>query len=111
MIGGTWVVVARRKAMAEDLTHSWQSQDEPEFTAEELSVYGVYEVQELERVLRSRDPKTMQSVADAIRYKISRPIAEDDEVFLSAYYRQAKLRMERDLLFGKRRINKFDTAR
>lgn len=110
LIGGTWVVVARRRKMADDLTHSWQSPGEPDFSAEELAVYGVFELQELERVLRDYDPKTMQAVADAIRAKLGRPLAETDEVFLNAYYRQAKAKMERDLLFGKRRANKYEVG-
>ena len=47
-------------------------------------------------------------VADTIRAKIGRPIVEDDRLFLLAYYRQARARMERDLLFGKRRENKYE---
>lgn len=108
LIGGTWVVVARRRKMADDLTHTWKAPGEPDFTAEELAVYGVYELQELERVLRDYDRKTMQAVADTIRAKLGRPLAEADEVFLTGYYRQAKAKMERDLLFGKRRASKYD---
>jgi uncharacterized RDD family membrane protein YckC len=109
LIGGTWVVVARRGKIAADLAASSADQPgAPVFTAEELSVYGVFELQELERVLRDGDAKLQMTVADTIRAKIGREIREDDRVFLTAYYRQLKTGMERDLLFGKRRANKYE---
>ncbi|QJQ32000.1 RDD family protein [Sphingomonas lacunae] len=110
LIGGTWVVMAKRKKMAVDLaeTHVGTSPGAPVFTPAELSVYGIYELQELERVLRQRDPQTMIAVSDAIRAKIGHAHGVDDQVFLTAYYRQLKARMERDLLFGKRRENKYE---
>lgn len=108
LVGGTWVVVARRQKMAQDLAESSVQPGEPQFTAAELSVYGVFELQELEKVLRRGEQKSMMVVADTIRAKIGRPIVEDDRVFLLAYYRQARARMERDLLFGKRRENKYE---
>ena len=45
--------------------------------------------------------------AAAIRAKIGRPVAEEDDVFLLSYYRQLKSRLERKLLFGKRREDKY----
>jgi uncharacterized RDD family membrane protein YckC len=109
LIGGTWVVVARRGKIATDLSATMADQPgAPVFTAEELAVYGVYELQELERVLREGDARLLTTVADTIRAKIGREIREDDRVFLSAYYRQLKAGMERDLLFGKRRANKYE---
>lgn len=110
LIGGTWVVLAKAKKMAVDLGTSTRGEmvDGPVFTPAELSVYGVFELQELERVLREGDTKLVITVADTIRAKLGRNLAEDDRVFLTAYYRQAKARMERDLLFGKRRANKYE---
>ena len=110
LIGGTWVVLAKAKKMAVDLGTSTRGElvDGPVFTPAELAVYGVFELQELERVLREGDTKLVITVADTIRAKLGRSLAEDDRVFLTAYYRQAKARMERDLLFGKRRANKYE---
>ncbi len=110
LIGGTWVVQAGRRKMALDLAAGSAGAREPVFSPAELAIYGVYELQQLERVLRDRDTRTMIVVTDTIRAKLDRPPAETDEEFLEAYYRQAKARMERDLLFGKRRANKFETA-
>ena len=109
IIGGTWVVLAKRAKVSADLIAAAPAEAGAlSFTRDELSVYGVFELQELERVLRRADPKQMLLVADTIRGKIGRPIAEDDHAFLSAYYRQLKDRLERDLLFGKRRANKYE---
>ncbi|MEY4270468.1 MAG: hypothetical protein RLZZ58_1684 [Pseudomonadota bacterium] len=106
LIAGTWVVEAPRAKLSLDLTVTGQDGGLA-FTPAELGVYGVFELQELERVLRAADETVMRSVADTIRQKIGRPVAEEDGVFLHAYYRQLKLQMERGLLFGKRRANKF----
>jgi uncharacterized RDD family membrane protein YckC len=111
LIGGTWVVMGQRRRIAADLSTAVTGvADTIIFSPAELAAYGVYELQELERVLRLNDAATTRSVADAIRTKFDRPIAEFDEDFLNAYYRQAKARMERDLLFGKRRANKYEDA-
>ncbi len=108
LIGGTWVVVARRGRMAVDLsTVGDRAHAANQFSDAELGVYGIYELQELERVLRDRDPKVMRSVADTIRAKIGRPHIGEDGEFLIAYYRQLKAKLERDLLFGKRKEDKY----
>lgn len=109
LIGGTWVVMAKRRKMAHDLSVAFADRQQAiRFSDAELSVYGVFELQELERVLREGDHKTRIEVSDAIRAKIGRPFGEADDAFLAAYYSQLKARMERDLLFGKRRANKFE---
>ena len=77
------------------------------FSEAELAVYGIFELQELERVLRGKDARAMREVADTIRAKIGRPVAEEDDVFLLSYYGQLKARLERKLLFGKRREDKY----
>ncbi len=112
LVGGTWVVQARRKRIAADISASRlaDAPGAPVFTAEELSLYGIYELQQLERVLREGNRDTMIAVADTIRGKMGRSLREEDRVFLVAYYRQLKARMERDLLFGKRRANKYEAT-
>lgn len=106
LIAGTWVVMAQRAKLDADIATD-AAGDAMAFTEAELAVYGIFELQELERVLRSRDPRAMREVADAIRAKIGRPVAEEDDVFLLSYYRQLKARLERKLLFGKRREDKY----
>ncbi|WP_428684873.1 RDD family protein [Sphingopyxis sp.] len=106
LIAGTWVVMAQRAKLDSDIAASAEA-GAMLFSEAELSVYGIYELQELERILRARDPRAMREVADTIRAKIGRPVAEEDDVFLLSYYRQLKARLERGLLFGKRREDKY----
>ncbi|MGQ2933364.1 MAG: RDD family protein [Sphingopyxis sp.] len=106
LIAGTWVVMAQRVKLDADIATD-AAGEAIAFTETELAVYGIFELQELERVLRGRDPRAMREVADAIRAKIGRAIAEEDDVFLLSYYRQLKARLERKLLFGKRREDKY----
>jgi uncharacterized RDD family membrane protein YckC len=106
LIAGTWVVMAERAKLDTDIAVD-AAGEAMVFTDAELSVYGIFELQELERVLRHRDARAMREVADTIRAKIGRPVAEEDDVFLLSYYRQLKARLERGLLFGKRREDKY----
>jgi uncharacterized RDD family membrane protein YckC len=106
LIAGTWVVMAQRAKLDSDITTAAEA-DAMQFSDAELSVYGIFELQELERILRGRDPRAMREVADTIRAKIGRSVAEEDDVFLLSYYRQLKARLERGLLFGKRREDKY----
>jgi len=107
LIAGTWVVMAQRSKLDHDIAAEAERSGSMQFSEAELSVYGIFELQELERVLRVRDPRAMREVADTIRGKIGRPVAEEDDVFLLSYYRQLKARLERKLLFGKRREDKY----
>ncbi|ALH82842.1 RDD family protein [Sphingopyxis macrogoltabida] len=107
LIAGTWVVMAQRVKLDADIGVAGDQTGAIAFTEAELSVYGIFELQELERVLRARDARAMREVADTIRAKIGRPVAEEDDVFLLNYYRQLKARLERKLLFGKRREDKY----
>lgn len=107
LIAGTWVVQARRDKLDRDLTTGPKAGADLTFSDGELGVYGEYELQELERVLRVREERVMAQVAETIRTKIGRPATESDEIFLEAYYRQLKARLERGMLFGKRRADKF----
>lgn len=107
LIAGTWVVMAQRVKLDADIGVAGDQTGSIAFTDAELGVYGIFELQELERVLRARDARAMREVADTIRAKIGRPVAEEDDVFLLNYYRQLKARLERKLLFGKRREDKY----
>ncbi len=109
LIAGTWVVDDQRRKLKDRIVATETSQ-RLSFSKEELAVYGIYELQELERVVRERDEKSMRAVADTIRVKIGRPIAESDEDFLDAYYASLRAHLERNLLFGKRRENKYEAG-
>ena len=114
LIAGTWVVMAVRKKLVNDLGATRRVLvEEPHFSDSELAVYGVFELQELERILRKKDRKVMHQAAESIRRKIARAGHkrvghEKDDIFLMAYYRQFRHRLENRLLIGERRENKYD---
>jgi uncharacterized RDD family membrane protein YckC len=111
IIAGTWVVYAPRRALEADLSSvSEEHRAAYAFTDEQLSAYGEYELQTLESVLRTSNPDTQATVAATIRGKIGWAWNEheSDHDFLSAYYAALGSRLERGMLFGKRRRDKFD---
>lgn len=108
LLAGTWVVNAPRKKLSFDSLHSDTAHELFRFTEEQLDVYGIYELQTLEQVLRDGDPEAIAAVAATIRDKIGAPHEGWDRDFLVAYYDAMRVRMERGLLFGKRREDKFD---
>jgi len=78
------------------------------FGEAELAVYGEYELQVLERVLRDGRPEAMQEVMQTICRKIGWTAGSGDErAFLEAYYTQLRARLERGMRFGKRKADKF----
>lgn len=116
LLAGTWVISAPKKQLSIDL---FRHEDQPggrtavpvrpRFTDAQLDVYGVYELQTLERVLREGHYEKIATVAEAIRAKIGAwDDGDEDYVFLRAYYDASRTRMERGLLFGKRRADKHD---
>lgn len=109
LLAGTWVISAPRKQLTSDLLNADTPKDRYRFTEAQLDVYGVYELQTLERVLRDGQGEAIVTVAYAIRTKIGMTDQSGDEyVFLLAYYDAIRARMERGLLFGKRREDKHD---
>src|SRR6185295_13938882 len=52
LLAGTWVIAAPRKKLAVDLLDTDGPRDRYNFTDGQLDVYGVFELQTLERVLR-----------------------------------------------------------
>ena len=109
LIAGTWVVRLPRRS----LNHSVASRAEPEqaryaFTDAQLSVYGEFELQKLEEVLRRNDEYSMIVVARTIRERLGMAGVEGDEHgFLEAYYTALCQRLERNMLFGKRKKDKY----
>src|SRR3546814_5447777 len=56
LIAGTWVVMARRARLDRDIAAADAAQAIV-FTDADLAVYGIYELQELEQVLRTGDAR------------------------------------------------------
>ena len=113
LIAGTWVVEApKHKLEAAMSTLSTadanRAATEIRFTEAELAVYGEYELQTLERVLRQNRADALEPVYQAICVKIGRPIEPTDErAFLEAYYQQLRARLESGMRMGKRKADKF----
>jgi uncharacterized RDD family membrane protein YckC len=109
LIAGTWVVEAPKRKLQETMAQA-TAQEGPaySFGDEELTVYGEYELQTLERVLRERRPEAMEAVAEAICRKIGwiPPAAGGEQAFLEAYYTQLRARLEAGMRFGRRKADK-----
>ena len=108
LLAGTWVVNVPRRKLGIDRLQTERPAEAFAFTDAQLDVYGIYELQTLEEVLRGDHADTIATVAATIRYKIGATLLGNDRDFLIAYYDAARGRMERGLLFGKRREDKFD---
>ena len=77
------------------------------FSPAALKLYGVYELQTLEDVLRNENPEAIATVARTIRAKAGLPDDGDDYGFLSDYYAALCAHLESGLMVGRRRENKF----
>ena len=108
LLAGTWVVQVPRRKLSVDSLNAEPPQQRYDFSEAQLDVYGIYELQTLEQVLRDDQPEAIGAVAATIRNKIGAPDDGWDRDFLVAYYDAMRARMERGLLFGKRREDKFD---
>ncbi len=108
LLAGTWVVNVPKRKLGIDRLQQESRAESFAFTEAQLDVYGIYELQTLEEVLRNDHPDTIATVAATIRHKIGAAPDGFDRDFLVAYYDAARGRMERGLLFGKRREDKFD---
>ncbi|HSN89845.1 MAG TPA: RDD family protein [Anaeromyxobacteraceae bacterium] len=116
LVAGTVVVRQPEAILLEDLTRRAPARaaaEAPAFTDAQLDVYGIYELQTLEEVLRQRTPgrpEVLEAVAAKIRAKIGWTEPGPAEPFLEAFYAALRGRLERRLLFGKRRETKHDRS-
>ncbi len=106
-VAGTWVVHTGRADLAEDFVALGAHRARRQFSEAALALYGIYELQALEDVLRKGHADAMAVVAGTIRRKADLPDEGDDHGFLADYYAALCLRLERNLLVGQRRENKF----
>ena len=114
MIAGTVVVRSPRAVLYRDLVTDRPAQADPVYTfsPEQLDVYGIYELQVLEEVLRSRGrvaDKPKRVVAAKIIDKIGwagDARSMDVNRFLNDFYAAQRARLERGMLFGDRRERK-----
>lgn len=106
LVAGTWVVRTHMPKLAEDLVGSGYRARRT-FPEAALGLYGIYELQTLEQVLRNEQPDAVATVARTIREKAGLPDDGDDYGFLSDYYAALCVRLEAGLLVGRRRESKF----
>ncbi len=114
LIAGSWVVEAPKRKLEAAMSLGQAARGTSEATGvayrfgeAELAVYGEYELQTLERVLREGRPEALAAVQDAICAKIGwNPGAADERGFLEAYYTQLRARLEGQMRFGKRKADK-----
>ena len=100
------MVRTTRDKLAENLVAEVERGPRHRFTDAALDLYGVFELQKLEEVLRRRHPDTITTVAAAIRHKAGLPDDGDDLGFLSDYYAALCARLERGMLLGRHRDDK-----
>lgn len=112
LVAGTWVVENERPKIAPDLlaANDHAAIEAYAFAPHELETYGQFEIQRLEDVLHRNDPDTLTTVAGVIRRKLGRRDDGNDRAFLEAYYAAARRHLERRLLFGQRKRDKFDSS-
>ncbi|MES2338008.1 MAG: RDD family protein [Pseudomonadota bacterium] len=111
LMAGTWVVRVARHALGADIAAT-VDREKPRrtFSAAALNLYGVYELQTLERVLREDRDDALVTVAATIRAKAGLPDDRDDRAFLSDYYAALCVHLERGLMVGQRRESKHDAS-
>jgi uncharacterized RDD family membrane protein YckC len=114
LIAGTMVIALPRRRLAKDLV---ESDIEYRFTADQLRAYGTFELQVLEELLRHPGVpdarKLRREVCDKICAKIGFPDPVQDanvDLFLTDFYTAERAFLEREQLFGRRRIDKNDTV-
>lgn len=122
LLAGTLVVRTPRVPLLADLAEGalraprLQDPDAPAspwvFTPAQLGVYGAYELQVLEDLLRQDlavgDPR-LAAVGQSIRRKVGwqeRVPSRDEPAFLAAFYAAQRAHLERDLARGQRRERK-----
>jgi uncharacterized RDD family membrane protein YckC len=116
LIAGTWVLDAPKAKLATTLSTEGAATGASstitgtayKFGQDELAVYGEYELQTLERVLRDGRKEAIEAVAETICRKIEwNPGAGDERAFLESFYSQLRAKLETDMRFGKRKADKF----
>lgn len=112
LLAGTWVVKRAKVTLGHDFIAAMADSRQPRrvFSEAALSLYGEYELQTLEEVLRSDNEVAMVAVAAAIRRKANIPDDHDDYGFLTDYYAALCARLERQMMVGLRRADKNTVA-
>lgn len=118
IVGGTWVIDVPQAGLLRDVVSDTRRNigtRRYEFTQEQLDVYGIYELQTLEEVLRTggqNSSKWQNEVARRIQRRIKWHSADHFPAasgpFLQAFYTALRGHLEQKMLLGVRRRDKFD---
>jgi uncharacterized RDD family membrane protein YckC len=115
VIAGTWVIEAPKRKLeavmssgkAAESSVSAHTGAAYRFGEAELAIYGEFELQTLERVLRENRVEAIVAVHEAICRKLGwNPGAGDERAFLQAYYTQLRARLEAGMRLGRRKADK-----
>ncbi len=109
IVAGTWVVRTHGARLSTDLAASAPA-GRRTFSDAALNLYGIYELQTLEDVLRGERPEAIATVARIIRDKAGLADDGDDFGFLSDYYAALCTKLETGLMVGRRRESKLEQA-
>ncbi|WP_109355183.1 RDD family protein [Sphingorhabdus sp. EL138] len=116
LIAGTWVIQNVKRNLGGVVAPSadangagaGQASARYEFSDADLSVYGEFELQTLESVLRTGTDEALETVTKSICAKIGwEPGTGDERIFLEAYYTALRAKLESGMRFGKRRKDKY----
>jgi uncharacterized RDD family membrane protein YckC len=112
LLAGTMVVRAPAAKLYRDISATRPAEPRYRFTPEQLDIYGIYELQVLEEVLRTSGPDAIdarRTVMEKIAAKIGWPGHPDrvePSVFLREFYAAQRARLEQRMLLGERRERK-----
>lgn len=115
MVAGTWVVRSEPVALLRDLTTDSPS-GRYRFTKAQLDVYGIAELQVLEKLLRQPKTQTTRETKRDVLGRILGKIewrdreAIDSTTFLNEYYAALRAHLEQRALLGDRRADKHEAA-
>ena len=102
LLAGTWVVHVPEARLLPDLAATQDAGPRRRFDERALRLYGIYELQTLEKVLRQGREDSISRVAATIRAKAEIPDdGEDDAAFLNDYYAALVAYLESELVMGR----------
>jgi hypothetical protein len=112
MIGGTLVISVPKRSLLAELIPDDEA-PHFEFSRKQLEIYGAFELQVLEEVLRRPNSDSNDEVLDDIHEKIANKIGWTGKVrrrqkhdFLTAFYTAQRAHLEREQLYGRARPDK-----